>query len=216
VFDITGTTNNNDEFTVLEASSGPFETFVIIVSGTTVAEGPLSFTITQSNSGQILRVENDIVASSTNLLYPESCMNLRISPVRNLLRHFNVILQTYRNYLTAELKFTAGTGNYIAQTELSVIDCLLEAAGGIAENADLSLASLDDADSGTPLFWQELVTFEYPCSWAEYKDIKANPYGLIGFQCGDGEVEYGWIEDFKLKPYEGLAEFTLLPKIPTP
>lgn len=210
---ISGTAFNNGTFTINTITIAGGNTLLNMAETVTTEIDVEACYENATNPFRI--VENDIVSSSSNLLYPDNCMNLRISPIRNLIRHMSSLLNSYRNYLTAELKFTSGTGNYIAQTELSVIDCVLEAAGGIAENADLSLASLADADSGTPLFWPELVTFEYPCSWAEYKDIRANPYGLIGFQCGDGDMEYGWIEDFRLKPYEGLAEFTLIPKIPT-
>jgi hypothetical protein len=162
-------------------------------------------------------VETGNVASSSGLLYPDTCYNLRITPARNAMRHFKTILMSYRKYLIGRLKFTNGDGNYLAQIQLDADDCLNEVDGLLAENADIDLDKFNDPDSHHPTFWPERVKYEYPVTWEQYKDIAANPYGTVEFQCGDGDMEEGYIEDFQLKPTGpngGLATFTLKTKIP--
>lgn len=152
------------------------------------------------------------IDSASNILYPETAYNLRITPSRNAIRHLKTLFQSYRDYANGKLIFTAGDGNFVAIIDLNDDDCLNE-DGGLAENQDLQPSDLVDEEIAFPLFWPELVKFEYPMSWEQYKVIRANPYGLIGYQCGNDAMEYGWIEDFQYKPYKGLAEFTLRPKI---
>lgn len=53
----------------------------------------------------------------------------------------------------------------------------------------------------------ETIEFSYPLSVAEYKKVKANPYGLIEV---DGVL--GWIKEFTYSFVDGTATFKLIPK----
>ncbi len=57
------------------------------------------------------------------------------------------------------------------------------------------------------IFRAETIEFTYPLSVAEYKKVKANPYGLIEV---DGVL--GWIKEFSYSFSDGEATFKLIPK----
>lgn len=57
------------------------------------------------------------------------------------------------------------------------------------------------------IFKAETIEFTYPLSVAEYKKVKANPYGLIEV---DGVL--GWIKEFSYSFSDGEATFKLIPK----
>ncbi len=57
------------------------------------------------------------------------------------------------------------------------------------------------------IFKAETIEFSYPLSVAEYKKVKANPYGLIEV---DGVL--GWIKEFTYSFVDGTATFKLIPK----
>ena len=57
------------------------------------------------------------------------------------------------------------------------------------------------------VFKAETISFTYPLSVAEYKKVKANPYGLIEV---DGVL--GWIKEFTYSFADGEATFKLIPK----
>lgn len=214
---ITGTASNNGTFTINEVGEiGIGNTYLKVDEAVTDEEDD-NACVTISSGYPF--VETNIVTGSTNILFPEATYNLRITPARNALRHFKTILQCYRQFLTGEIIFTNGEGNSIAVIELmNTIGCLIEAEPSegesiLEENGNIDLNKFETPADHYPLFRPERVKFEYPVTYAQYLLIKANPYGLIEFQCGDGPIEEGWIEDFQYKPYTGMAEFTLKPKI---
>ncbi len=57
------------------------------------------------------------------------------------------------------------------------------------------------------IFKAETIEFTYPLSVAQYKKVKANPYGLIEV---DGVL--GWIKEFTYSFADGEATFKLIPK----
>ncbi len=149
--------------------------------------------------------------SGTSVLHPETVLNYRISPVHNAMRHFKNIAMSYRDYTNAELIFTGGKGNFYAMGQLTD-SCKMEGVP-LSESANIKRSLFNDADEATPLFRPETVKFEYPLSFNDFLTIYANPYGLIEFQCGSAPAEQGWIEDLQYKPYTGMAEFVLRPRI---
>lgn len=206
---VSGTTSNNGNFTVLATSNGAFYTTEISVLEVVTNENTgTPFTIDSVNVN--IRVEQG-VDTPTNILEPDTVMNYRLAPSRNAMRWFKSILMSYRNFLTKKIIFTQGEGNILASGEV-LTPCRLENAV-IAENEDISLDLFDSPTDNYPLFYPELVIFEYPMSYDEYLTVKSNPYGLIGYQCGNGTMEYGWIEDMQYSPYKGLVNFALRPKI---
>jgi hypothetical protein len=208
--EVTNSVSNNGTYTITSV------TFTVSLTIIKVAETLVNESLIQVNIENItvptLSVEQGNVTASGNIIYPETAYNLRISPARNAMRHFKSLVNCYRDYANGTLIFTNGEGNYLADLELINDSCILE-SGSLPENSDINTGLFNDAVEATPIYWPELVTFEYPVTWQQYLVIKDNPYGLIGYQCGSGPMQYGWIEDFQLKPYTGMGQFTLRPKI---
>lgn len=209
---VTGTLGNAQDgvydITAVSIAGGSTQ---LTVSQTVTSEIGIPVIINITNP--IRRVEIDNIESSANLLSPETCMNTRITPARNAMRHLHSVFKSYANYTNGALLFTNGTGNISAQTDINdTDDCVLE-NGMLAENQDLVTTGFANPEKAYPFYKPELVKFEYPVTWQQYLTIKENPYGLIGYQCGSGPMQYGWIEDFQLKPYTGMGQFTLRPKI---
>jgi hypothetical protein len=205
---------NNFTFTITQVHAHPaFNSTSIVVAGPPLTnEASGTFTITSTNVE--FGVERGL-NNAENILDPPTAMNYRLAPSRNAMRWFKTLLMSYRKYLTGKLRFTAGEGNLLAEGEVLNDDaCRLE-AHPITENQDISLYDFDTPEDHYPLFWPEQVTFDYPMTYKQYLAVQENPKGLIGFQCGNSEMEYGWIEDMLYSPYNGMAKFTLRPKIAT-
>jgi hypothetical protein len=179
-------------------------------------------TITRSPN-PIYTVEQDNILSPANIVYPEYVYNYAISPIRNAIRHLKTLFASYRNYIDAEIIFTNGTGNITAEGLLDSLCAIEKRATSESESIEWSDIIFRDPDNpsgisyeyNTPLYYAELIKFEYPVSYLQYKRIKAHPYGLIAYQCSGGAIELGWMEDFKYMPYAGMGEFVLRPAIIT-
>jgi hypothetical protein len=208
---VTGTAHNDGTYTVSAVNENP-SGVVVLFSTTFTAEGPVEATFVNLTTPFKL-VEVDIVENSDKLLLPEQCYNLRITPARNAIRHLKHVLAAFVDYTKGKLFFTNGEGNCIAQIDLDDDDCLNE-TGMLAENQALSASTLTDPTKAKPIWKPELVKFNYPLTWEQYLQIKANPYGLIGYSYGTQATQYGWIQDFQYKPAEGMADFTLISKYP--
>lgn len=157
------------------------------------------------------------ILSSTNLL------NIRITPVRNLLRWFKTIAASWsKQYLTVakELIFGSGEGNYIAGIEVVADDdCFNELQpstamvqdpdGILYENETITKNIFKYAANAKPIWEPELIKVKAPISWTEWKLIKANPYQLIKVT-KRGNSYYGWVDELSYEPNEGMANFTLL------
>lgn len=149
--------------------------------------------------------------NGVNILSPETVMNARISPARNAMRHFINIISD-RNFANQFLSFTGGKGNFYALTQLS--DACTPENDLISEGGNISLSNFTKLVDGEPLFYAELVKFDFPLTWAQFLKIQANPYGLVNFQHTNEGMQQGWIVDIQYKPYTGMASFQLYPKIP--
>jgi len=109
-----------------------------------------------------------------------------------------------------KLSFSAGTGNIQASGEQSSSFCKIESMA-ISESTNLN--STQFASAPLPLYLPENVIFEYPLSLADYRLIRATPYGYISYQCGaDGEWLKGFIRSIKYKLNDGMATITLKKK----
>ncbi|MFN8299495.1 MAG: hypothetical protein U0T75_10335 [Chitinophagales bacterium] len=213
---ITGSGFNNGTFTLASFSFDGAATDMVMVE-TVVSEVGSSGVLVVDETHPFYTVEQNAIepgGSTANILYPEYCYNLRITPARNALRHTKTLMSGYgNNWADKQVLFSAGDGNYVAILDLKENDCTIEQDGALLENGNISVDTVIYENSIKPIYTAERVTFEYPVSYAQYKTIKANPYGLIGYQCGGGDVQYGYIEDFSYKPVQGIAEFTLRPKL---
>ena len=157
-------------------------------------------------------VEQGNISNAANFFSPATALNWRIRPMYNLMRWGKSILNAYPNILQTDSKivFSSGKGNYIAEGELTDPDtCKLE-AHVMAENSSVSAS--DYRDTFTPILSVDDLTFEYPLSVAQYKLIKANPYGYINVQCGNGDYQKAYIQSIDYKISEGTATFNLSKK----
>jgi len=157
-------------------------------------------------------VEQGNVDNAANVFSPQTLYNWRIRPFSNLMRWFKSIANSYPNIndTSNKLFFSSGTGNFLAQGEIggAYPACKLE-NGVKEENRDLGKLDFADVVDATPLWKPEFAKLKYPLSIADYKTLKANPYGYISFQCGTGEWKKGYIQDLRYRLNKGEADFTL-------
>jgi hypothetical protein len=155
-------------------------------------------------------VERGNIDNAANVFSPQTLYNWRIRPYSNLMRWFKSIANSYPNINDSanKLYFSSGTGNLLAEGQLSDAFCKLE-NGVKAENRDLSKMDFADPVNATPLWKPDNPTFRYPLSVADYKALKANPYGYISFQCGTGEWKKGYVQDLRYRLNKGEADFVL-------
>lgn len=171
------------------------------------------FIICVERGGYNYIVEQGVAENATGFFSPATAYNWRIRPLYNVMRWFKLIAQSYSNIVSAtnKLFFTSGKGNYLAEGNLASTDnCRLERRA-IAENEDIHSTDFDNISDGTPIFYPETITFDYPLSTAEYQTIKAAPYGYVNIQCGaNGGVVKTYIKTIEYKPASGMATFTMI------
>lgn len=170
-----------------------------------------TFIICCERNESAIVVELGNVLDPENIIDPDTIYNYRISPIRNAMRWMNKVFASYRQFgVECQLIFTDGDGNYFAKGQMEATNCRLE-NDAIAENQTIDLSIYDDTDNAKPILLPERVLFEYPMSTADYRAIKANPYGQIYFS-NDCEEGYGYIDTINYLPEEGRATFNLIPK----
>jgi len=180
------------------------DTFIICIDKTNEEEGDLA------------EYENETFDfppnTSANVMFPEKYYNLRISPIRNILRHLSVILRSYKGLVNKKVLFTTGEGNYLAKFDLSDNDCFDENKQ-LEENRNLDASDFKVELGNIPIYSNEIITFDYPLSYDNWKLLRLNPYGLIQYSC-NGVTGFGWIEDVRYSPTnKGIATFKLKEKI---
>lgn len=150
------------------------------------------------------------VDSAANVYSPSTIYNWRLSPLRNLMRWYKSIAAGFANLSDSayQLFFSAGTGNMEAETMLIYDTCRLENSV-IKENQNLFVTHFTNKADYTPLWKNEIITYEYTMSLADYQAVKESPYGYISAQCGAGEFKKYWIKEIKYKPTDGKATFIL-------
>lgn len=149
-------------------------------------------------------------------------LNASLSPRRNAERWKGYLFFANKK---SDLKFTSGEGNYkgayrnnsTSNSAATFFDKLYRPADTDGEviyeepmdkYADLPLINEDQSiEYSKGLLRAETIEFTYPLSVAEYKKVKANPYGLIEV---DGVL--GWIKEFSYSFSDGEATFKLIPK----
>lgn len=155
-------------------------------------------------------VDKGNISNAENIFSPATIFNYPLSPVRNLMRWYKSIAAGYANIGDSEnqLFFLSGTGNIQAKGMQTDETCRIESMP-LQENQNIYVTHFADADDYRPKWKNELMTYEYPLSIAEYNAIKSNPYGYISAQCGQGEFLPYWIKEIKFKIAKGQATFVL-------
>lgn len=201
---------NNGNYTITSVAFATGVGYDIGLAEPVTITASETITITSATNSH-LEVEAGNITSPENIIDPPTLYNYRISPIRNAMRWMNKILATYRKYNSdAKLMFTDGDANYYAKGLMTDSNCRIEAAA-IAENVQIDLSIFADPAFAEPFIIAERVTFDYPISSQEFNLVRQNPNGLIYFSAGCDEG-YGWIDNIKYRPEEGLASFSLIPK----
>jgi hypothetical protein len=122
-----------------------------------------------------------------------------------MMRLAKSIFGVYRIYIDSESKIvlSSGDGNILAEGYLSLDDCTPENQV-ISESDEIEDSIYNDTDDLLPKIRPESITFEYPMSLSDFKQIKANPYGYINHCDGSG-----FIQKVIYKPNDGKASFEL-------
>lgn len=173
------------------------ETFILCMSRTLYPYGNL-------------QVEMGNIDNPENMFSPSTIYNFRISPLRNLMRWYKTIAAGFASLYDSanKLFFSSGTGNLIAKGELDPDGCVQEHAP-IQENQNLFWTDFDFQADFTPIWKNETITYEYPMSISEYRTLKADPYGYVSAQCGNGDFNKYWLKEIKFKLTKGIATFIL-------
>lgn len=153
-----------------------------------------------------LGVELGNITNAANIFSPDTIYNYRLSPLRNLMRWYKTIAAGFASLgeATNMLFFSSGTGNLIASGIMTDTFCRQENSD-LQENQNIFVTKFTNVSDYTPLWKNELITYDYPMSIADYRAIKENPYGYLSVQCGNGEYKKYWIKEIKYKPMKGTA-----------
>jgi hypothetical protein len=141
---------------------------------------------------------------TANLYSPTTRMNLRLTPVRTLMRWFKSICAPTPTITNESQLFTSGTGNYIAESRFAD-QCFVE-TGIVSENQTVISA---DVENPTPIWQAIYANFDAPLSMTQMELIKLAPYGAIRFRCFD-DAYVGNIVELNHDPNKGIATFKLL------
>jgi len=137
------------------------------------------------------------------LISPETVYNVRISPYRNALRHAEKLFSL--NSQKNTLEFSSGIGNVVAkgrpyfQTSGSQV-FLEDSASNVAVTENQPIQKI------MPMLKPEIISFEFPFTFADYAAVLANPYGKVVV---DGEECY--ISKIEASLLKGTAKFELIP-----
>lgn len=144
-----------------------------------------------------------------NVISPETSYNLRLSPMRNMLRHSPVINSGLTKYVAREIKLTSGEGNYKMTSEFSADTCPGRWNNNlISEGANVQWDDADNSDY-LPIWLPEILEFQYPLTYNEWKDIVSNPKGVFEVSESDEDHIKAFILDLKYKPGD-VSDFKLL------
>jgi hypothetical protein len=127
------------------------------------------------------------------------------------MRWFPIIQASWSKIATTpiELKFTEGQANYKAETRIFNNNCLAELNTSLLpEDKDISKNDLFGV-TPDPIFEPELIKFEFPISFQQWKQIRLYPYRKINILGNFGQKS-GWIDMISYSPKRGIATFTLL------
>lgn len=150
-----------------------------------------------------------------NLLHSETRYNLFLTPIRNLLRWANYINGALQKYLNSAYKFASGEGNYDFTSEYDCANGLKKDCEGticdtVSEGGDVDLSIVGD-DLGY-LFTPELLEFEHPLSWEDYKIIRTNKNHAIAVSNTDVEHDICFIKRLEYDLHLSKAKFTVWKK----
>ncbi|MEQ9021219.1 MAG: hypothetical protein RLN82_00485, partial [Pseudomonadales bacterium] len=140
-----------------------------------------------------------------NIEYPDDQYNLKLTPVRSLIRHSNFLIGGFKRYNddTApdkQLRFQKGLGNVLVATRLSSGE-----SENTVENEDIS-----ETEGRTPLFIPDFQEYKFPLTQSQWTSLLANPNQVITVSWR-GLTKKGFLEMCKVKDGNSMeAEFKTL------
>jgi hypothetical protein len=212
---ISGTPSNDGSYTVSSVSIGLYSTDIRVLESVVTElnvngnlediTSPIYFTEKYADSFSY-------GSGMTSLL---TAYNLRLTPARMLLAHFNVItagLQIIRGLI----KFVKGEGNTSLSVAKDIIaytdQCQEDYASQLLTESQSFQWNDSNVKNVSPLWLPETYSFEYPLSYSEFKAIKANPYGYVSFYKNAADIKAGFIMSMEYRIKSGLTKFELLRK----
>lgn len=161
---------------------------------------------------------NRIIAGGSDIdgMLMDRIINPSLSVRRNAERWRDYMFFANKNTV---FSFVSGEGNYNAAYKNNAPSTIGEVyrpadtVGSVIHESQSTKIQQEkyrenDTISSKPrLLKAETISFTYPLTIAQYKAIKANPYGLIEV---DGTL--GWIKEFSYSFSDGEAIFKLIPK----
>jgi hypothetical protein len=176
-------------------------TFIICLNRSTDGAGiPTGLTIAEKDENY---------ADIEDLISPQTAYNLRIAPLRNLLRRSNVINPSIYKYPGKDIKFTYGEGNYVMSSRQ------LDNCSGAWNNSVLNDGtsyqwdSPDNSDNN-PIWIPEFYEFTAPLTFTQFKQLQESPYKCIEFSTGEDNYKKGYIIELRYRMLTGLTQFKLL------
>lgn len=142
--------------------------------------------------------KNEDFTTVNNLYDPATAYNLKISPVRNLIRWAKIIAAPLWAVASKVYSFSYGEYNYAMETQLTTELSLIKEGG------------LVDVNNTEPIWIPEIYSFISPLTRTEFRLIKQNHYGYISFIDNLGVRMEGYILEVKHKPSDKLGNFKLL------
>lgn len=154
---------------------------------------------------------NNSFVSGANFDSMSTAYNIRLTPLRMLLSHLNIITAGLQK-IQGLIKYVTGSGNTLFQCASSSTSCQEDFSGQVlSERVDLNFDESLAANIA-PIWGTEIYKFEYPLSYTEFKAINANPYGYVEFYKFENDIKYGFILSMEYKMKTGLTKFELLKK----
>ena len=143
-------------------------------------------------------------APFTGVLQPTQTLNFHLSPSANLRRWINFAAIGLEPQDTGTaFTFEAGQANYQA-VATDAVSCNI-----LATRAESGPVKFGEGRQD-PFISPRLAKFNFPITFAQYNQIKANPYGKIKF-IANGEIFEGWVLSLQFKP-DDISEFELILK----
>ncbi len=147
----------------------------------------------------------------TGLLSPESRYNPLLTPLRNFFRWMNYFNGALQKYLTSAYKFSSGEGNYSMVSQYSCgsstkSDCPGMVCEEVGEGDDLTVNDFPEIGY---LFTQEVLEFEHPLSWEDYKTIRDNRTKAIGVSETDADHMICFIKRHEYDINKSKAKFVV-------
>lgn len=158
--------------------------------------------------GQVAE-RNENYIQVTNLISPESCYNLRLSPGNMILNWFKSLAPAILLKPDKRIKFVHGYANITLFTE-KIDSCSIAAPGGFKESQHIQLSSTEASSlENIALFTPVYINFEYPIDFCNFITIKDQSNKLIRVNCGQLSY-FGFIKELKFKPGDETANFKIL------